>query len=582
MCRRSWWRACSQPGPKGPNRPTGERDTYYAYDEVGNRTSVIDPDANEAAYTYDAADRMWAAAAFGYTTYYEFDANGLMVQKLLGNACVTYHTYDPAGRLTSLENLKPDLSPLSTFAYTYDKDSNIIEIVRESNEVQYCSYDALHRLTDCDWRAADLTPIYSFEYDYDGVGNRTRLGREYGDTYYTYDAANELVTETDAEGATSYEFDANGNQSAVTDAAGTTYYEWTPDNMLSRIAFADGGHNYFQYDGNLARVRKDDSAGTAKYTWDGLNILLERDAAGAPLRSYARGHTPIYGIGSLVAHEDDSDVSFYQQDHIGSTTRTTDPSGVVAQQYEYSPFGVILDGPGDPNGQYLFSGKGWDGEADLYHFLMRQHDPKAGRFLSQDTIAASPEYSYCRANPANRTDPLGLDDRPLTPQERRGVQYVIDQVKKDSKYAAVGDELQRLLDQGIILAGEMEPSTYAQTSRFYGNAITINLNDFNIGSDEFASNPPLVAMLAGALVHEHGHRIVFRSGSRLGLIIDVIGRIPIPVGRDPYGQWRNLSELGPWTLHHDVHQRILKNLQKEFQRKIDAARRKAKDCYKQR
>ena len=403
------------------DRPTvrtqpGDTHTYYAYDEVGNRTSVVDPDANEAAYTYDPADAMSSVTAFGYTTYYEFDANGRMIEKLLGNGCVTYHTYDAAGRLTSLENVKPDLSALSTFAYTYDKDSNITEIVRESGEVQYYSYDALHRLTDCDWRAADFSPIYSFEYDHDAVGNRTRLGREYGDTYYTYDPANELVTETDSDGATSYEFDANGNQSAVTDADGTTYYNWTPENMLSRIDFADGGHNYFQYDGNLARVRKDDSAGTAKYTWDGLNILLEREAADQPLRSYGHGHTPIYGIGSLVAHEAAGDVSFYHQDQIGSTRELSDTDGCEVGGYDYAPFGNLLHDPGDPNGEYLLSGEAWDGDALLYHFHHRECDPARARFVSIDpapTLEPRNGYDFTRGNPLTHVDPDGAAPWPL-------------------------------------------------------------------------------------------------------------------------------------------------------------------------
>ena len=385
----------------------GDSHTYYAYDAVGNRRSVIDPDENEAAYTYDPADRMWAAAAFGYTTYYEFAANDRMIEKLLGNGCVTYHDYDAAGRLTSLENLKPDLSALSTFAYTYDKDSNITEIVRESGEVQYYSYDALHRLTGCDWSAGDFTPIYSFEYDYDGVGNRTRLGREYGDTYYTYDEANELVTETDSDGTTSYEFDANGNQSAVADAAGTTYYEWTPENMLSRIDFADGGHNYFEYDGNLARVRKDDSAGTTKYTWDALNILLERDAADQPVRSYAHGHTPIYGIGSLVAHEGEGDVSFYHQDQIGSTRNLSDAASSEVAGYQYAPFGGVLSNGGEAGGGYLFTGKPWDADAGTCHFRARQYNAGLARLTSRDPDDGSPEYAYAMGNPVGLVDPDG-------------------------------------------------------------------------------------------------------------------------------------------------------------------------------
>ncbi len=329
-----------------------------------------------------------------------------MHQKLLSNGCVTYHNYDAAGRLTSLLNVDPDLAPLPTFEYTYDDNSNIIQIARESGNVQYFAYDSLGRLTACDWRDSNLDPVRSFEYEYDGVGNRLRLTRETGDTYYTYDAADRLLTVKDDAGTREYEFDANGNQTKITDGADETDFHWTAMNMLSQIDFPDSSHNYFTYDGGLRRIRKHDSSGTIQYTWDGLDVIQERNAAGDTTAQYLHGHTPIHGIASLIAKSAGGSEEYCHLNHIGSTHAMTDSAGALTQTYDYSPFGVILDGPPDPNGQYLFSSKPWDADADLYHFVARQMDPARGAFLSRDPIGRG-TFAYAGGSPFGFVDPNG-------------------------------------------------------------------------------------------------------------------------------------------------------------------------------
>ena len=76
-----------------------------------------------------------------------------MLEKVLGNGCFTYfeYTYDPAGRIT--------------------------ECRRESGE----------------WKDSGGSTVYAFEWDYDNVGNRTWQKRGSDETYYAYDAGNELL-----------------------------------------------------------------------------------------------------------------------------------------------------------------------------------------------------------------------------------------------------------------------------------------------------------------------------------------------------------------------------------------------------
>ena len=53
--------------------PGGEQVTY-AYDPMGNRTSLVSTVSGSTSYTYDAADRLLTAGATGFT----WDNNGRM------------------------------------------------------------------------------------------------------------------------------------------------------------------------------------------------------------------------------------------------------------------------------------------------------------------------------------------------------------------------------------------------------------------------------------------------------------------------------------------------------------------------
>ena len=90
--------------------PDGEPVTY-AYDPMGNRTSLISTVAGTTSYTYDAADRLLSFAEPGGTTGLTWDDNGRMT----GKGAATY-TYDPLDRLTQV------VSGATTVQFAYDGD----------------------------------------------------------------------------------------------------------------------------------------------------------------------------------------------------------------------------------------------------------------------------------------------------------------------------------------------------------------------------------------------------------------------------------------------------------------------------
>ena len=119
-----------------------------------------------------------------------------------GSCWAARYTYHPAGRLTSLADRTSDGTPICSFEFSRDTNGNVLTSLREDGSCWYYDYDGLQRLTHAEWKASGGASLYAYEYNYDRVGNRTSLVANGTPTYYTYNAANELVHEVAAGGET--------------------------------------------------------------------------------------------------------------------------------------------------------------------------------------------------------------------------------------------------------------------------------------------------------------------------------------------------------------------------------------------
>ncbi len=369
--------------------------TRYGYDELNRMTRLTASGPVNASYQYsfDAIGRI--------TTFGPSGGSPGMRASL---------EYDPNSRLTRLANRNPSGSvTFNDLRYTYDKAGNVLSAQEfgpspspqagPSAGTTAFNYDAAYQLTGVS--GPGLTETYT----YDAAGNRT--GKN-GVTS-TFDAANQLLASSDG---WTYSYDANGNMRTRSKAGQTSTYTWDVRDRLTRIDYADGSFSAFAYDAQGRRISRRDRQGVTTYfVYEGWNLVQETNANGVVTANYVYD-----GPDHLLAMNRDGATYFYLYDRLGSVVGLSNGAGVLAASYRYDPWGNILASAGTtPNlaNPFRYVGREWDGDSGLYYLRGRYYDPQLGRFISRDPLhlgmPGANQYAYAGNNPANATDPMGLD-----------------------------------------------------------------------------------------------------------------------------------------------------------------------------
>ena len=368
----------------------------YTYDKAGNVTRMtnnlsVRPHLPAPVYVGPLD------VSYTYDNLYELRS---MTSKYRGNVAYGYQSSD---------------------TYTYDEIGNIKTKAQSQDRLVWDNQTVNTNDTN-----PVVTQLASSRFDHNVQGLTYSLS-------YTYPAARPHgatpVNETPA-GSTAanrtYTYDPNGNNTGNTFKLDTRTQVWDEENRLKQVTRNGGSLAQFRYDDEGERTKKLTAAGDSWYV-NQYFVLLPNNQ---PTKHIFVGETRIATKTDAINMQTPT-LSYYHSDHLGTTSYTTSLSQNLVQHERYFAFGELwrpggeqeeADGGGGRR-EWLFTGKEWDVDTDLYYFGARYFDPHTDVWQSTDPILAShvargaagalPKnlglYTYGWNNPIVLRDPDGRD-----------------------------------------------------------------------------------------------------------------------------------------------------------------------------
>ncbi len=400
-----------------------------AYDKVDNLTSLQSSVAGNNTITYDKNDnpvKSTVSSAVITTTYdlnaevnqistkltennqtltnvLTKDAEGKLVSAKNPNGDITSYTYDVSGRVVQVLNKYKLGATQQQVNYTYDPASNITSALDSLTGNTAYTYDARNQLLS----ENDTT------YTYDVMGNRLSKVSPTQTFTYTYDElgdANRLTRATNAgmffPSDTTFEYDQNGNIiKKISNTTGTTQYFYDSDDYFIKAILPNETVVEYTYD-KLAKHRisrtetkQGGVAVTTKYVYDGDKLVSETKPDGKIVRAYTWDEDENLFSITLPDTNGVLQTYYYLKNGHSDITGLTDANGTKIVIYDYDAWGNIttsgtigigLPPPGEDTLDYLnprlYAGYWFDRTLGLYFMKARMYDPTLGRFLSKDPI----------------------------------------------------------------------------------------------------------------------------------------------------------------------------------------------------
>jgi RHS repeat-associated protein len=421
------------------------KSTSYAYNLQGAVTSITYPSGRTISYTFNAAGQTTSAsdvtngityasnahyAAPGHLSSLQESGSNLIFTAYYNNRLqpcrISVKSSGTApGSCTDATNIGNVLDFSYSFTSSSANNGNVASITNNRNTArsQTFTYDELNRISTAQSQATSGTYAWGLSFGYDPWANLLSATVTQGSATMlsvTVNGKNQVTN-------TGFAFDAAGNMTAD----GTNNYTFNAEGELTAAA----GVTY-TFDGDGNRVKK--SSGKLYWYGVGSDPLSESDASGNLTAEY------IFMSGTRIAmlNLPAATVSYYVQDHLGSSRVVTDSSGNIQDDSDFLPYGQEKSYSSSSGNHYRFTGKERDTESGLDDFAARFYASNYGRFISADDSKymhpADPQtfnlYSYVANNPINAVDPTGHDMR-----DRSGLQPMQHEGSPDSAAGPYGE-----------------------------------------------------------------------------------------------------------------------------------------------
>jgi len=442
--------------------------TTYRYDAADNLKDRTDARGEKTTFHYDAANRLVRVERREGATHlryegahlvqitgpssqerFRYDANGQLIRhawRVQGHGFTSEYRYGPDGRLServlpsgrklkyrhagSVTDADPVIVQAGTFKdrwiqvgrqsigrsgrLEYDEAGRVIAVadgetrrsaIADGSAGQAYRYDAAGRLQ---WARSVLGES---GYGYDANGNRLSATFGASAERYVYAPRSNLLIAVKGRPATTYSYDAAGSPLRIANRR----YEYDGSGRVARLHIDGRLAATYRYGPSGDRVSKTVYATpkpvTTFYIYENHQLIAEADGRGRIRREYLyRSHRPVamWERGTLYRIE---------SNHLGAPVAMTNEAGGVVWRARYEPFGaaeIEEDPDGDGKAVTLnlrFPGQYADAESGTYYNIMRDYDPRTGRYLTSDPLGLAgglDSFGYAGQDPINAIDPLGL------------------------------------------------------------------------------------------------------------------------------------------------------------------------------
>ena len=346
--------------------PSGQYETYQ-WDGNNNLTYKTDRNGNGIIYAYDHQNRLNYKEDPGMV-FYTYDPASRLTQVEdynSGNRAEYDFAFDNMNRLTSTTtNYEFTSIGALTVQYGYDAASNRMSMTDPQGTQTSYAYDNLNRLTSLSNSWAG-----SFGFSYDALSRRTQLTRPNGvNTNYSYDNLSHLLSvlhqagSTTLDGAT-YTYDAAGNRLSKTDLYANVTSNYAYDAIYQLLQVTQGTSTTESYTYDIVGNRLS-SLGLSTYQYNSSNELTS-----TALGSYTYDHN-----GNTLS---DAQGRSFTWDFENRLAQVVNP-GVGTTTFRYDPFGrrIQKSGPlGTTN--YLYDGSAITEEVGSTGDLLARYAPGA-------------------------------------------------------------------------------------------------------------------------------------------------------------------------------------------------------------
>jgi RHS repeat-associated protein len=379
------------------NPPTYESTINYTYDVAGRVTQIVDSASGTIGYSYDDISRTATETIGTRSVTAAVDAIGRVTSMALtGQPQVTYQ-YDSANRLLQIQKGE------STVSFGYNDDNRRTSMTLPNSIVVTYTYNQGSQLTAITYQHG-LSTIGTLNYAYDVGGRRTqvtgslaRSGLPPALTAATYDDANQIASWN----GVPFAYDNAGH---LTNDGSNTYL-WNARGQLAGMA---GPVNAaFSYDAIGRRTGKLVGSQNTGFTYNGETSSQELDANSNVTANIWNGGT------SFFQRTDINATVVPIADALGSVLALADPSGNLATQYTYDPYGATSVLGAFSRNAYQYIGQENDVLTGLYYLHARYYSPTLMRFISEDPLGYAGGdmnfYAYGWKSPTNLRDPNGTN-----------------------------------------------------------------------------------------------------------------------------------------------------------------------------